>query len=329
MPTWSASTRRSWTPAARARVDHGSGSSGHPRHHGVDERAVQHLDTGLPQRGGEHDGAPVGPLRDRAQTVRPVVDGVHRGDDGEQHLGGADVGRRLVAPDVLFAGLQRESVGGPALRVDGHADQPARQVALEARRHRHVAGVRTAVEERYAEALRGSDHHVGAQLTGRLEESECQQVRRHDELGALGRDVLGELTRVEDPSGGPGVLQEHATHVPSRDALGEIGHDDLDAHRLGAGADHLDGLRQRVGVDHERARRLRAGSAYQGHRLGGSGPLVEQGCVGGRQPGQVTDHRLEVEQRLEPALRDLRLIGRVRRVPARVLEDVASDDRAA
>ena len=33
--------------------------------------------------------------------------------------------------------------------------------------------------------------------------------------------------------------------------LGEVGDDDLDAHRLGASADHLDRLRQRVGVDHE------------------------------------------------------------------------------
>ena len=42
--------------------------------------------------------------------------------------------------------------------------------------------------------------------------------------------------------------------------------------------------------------------------------------------GQIRHHRLEIEQRLEPALRNLGLIRRVRRVPARVLEHVPRDD---
>ena len=63
------------------------------------------------------------------------------------------------------------------------------------------------------------------------------------------------------------------------------------------------------------------------HRLGGGGRLVEQRRVRDRQAGQVGDHRLEVEQRLEPALRDLRLVRRVGRVPGGVLEHVAQDDR--
>ena len=62
------------------------------------------------------------------------------------------------------------------------------------------------------------------------------------------------------------------------------------------------------------------------HRLGRGRGLVEQRRVRDRQPGEVADHRLEVQQRLEPALRDLRLVRRVRRVPGRVLEHVAQDD---
>ena len=42
---------------------------------------------------------------------------------------------------------------------------------------------------------------------------------------------------------------------------------------------------------------------------------------------QIAHDGLEVEQRLEPALRDLGLVGRVLRVPARVLQHVALDDR--
>ena len=47
------------------------------------------------------------------------------------------------------------------------------------------------------------------------------------------------------------------------------------------------------------------------------------------QPGQVGDHGLEVEQRLEPALADLRLVRRVGGVPGRALQHVAADHRRA
>ena len=44
-------------------------------------------------------------------------------------------------------------------------------------------------------------------------------------------------------------------------------------------------------------------------------------------PVRSVDHRLEVQQRLEPALADLRLVRRVRGVPGRVLQHVAADHR--
>ena len=70
-------------------------------------------------------------LGDRPEPLGAVVDGVHRGDHGQQHLGGADVGGRLVAADVLLAGLQREAVRRAALGVDRDPDQAAGQVPLE------------------------------------------------------------------------------------------------------------------------------------------------------------------------------------------------------
>ena len=51
------------------------------------------------------------------------------------------------------------------------------------------------------------------------------------------------------------------------------------------------------------------------HRLGGSRSFVEQRGVGNLQPRQIDDHRLIIEQRLQAALRNLSLIGRVLRVP--------------
>ena len=286
----------------RAAGDHLGGPAGHRHGEGVEELARA-------RRRRRHRRAP-GPAPRRTggcgwrspQPLGAVVDGVHRGDDGQQHLRGADVGGRLVAADVLLAGLQREPVRRPALGVDRDADQPAGQVPLEAGGDRHEAGVRAAVEQRDAEALGGADHDVGAERAGRLEQGEREQVGGdHGERVAL-VGGLDHRPRVEDPAGGAGVLHQHAAQLAVGQAVGEVGDDHLDAHRLGAGAHHLDGLRQRVGVDHERAGRLAVGAAYQRHRLGGGGALVEQRGVGGRQPGEVADHGLEVEQRLEPAL---------------------------
>ena len=89
---------------------------------------------------------------------------------------------------------------------------------------------------------------------------------------------------------------------------------------------------RRASADGSRRRRRRHRAALadpsgHGHGLGGGGGLVQQRGVGQLQPGQVDDHLLEGEQGLEAALADLGLIGRVRRVPAGVLEHVALDHR--
>ncbi len=54
-----------------------------------------------------------------AQAVRTVIDGVHPGHDRQQHLRRADVAGRLLAPDVLLAGLERHAVGHLAVRGRG------------------------------------------------------------------------------------------------------------------------------------------------------------------------------------------------------------------
>ncbi len=63
------------------------------------------------------------------------------------------------------------------------------------------------------------------------------------------------------------------------------------------------------------------------HRFGRGGRFVEERGVGDVERGQVGHHRLEIEQRLEAALRDLGLVGRVGGVPTGIFEDVALDDR--
>jgi hypothetical protein len=132
----------------------------------VEERRRRGRETGLGQRLGHQRRVAMDTLRNLREPVRPVVDGVHRSRDREQHLGGTDVRGGLVPTDVLLARLQRQPVRRAARRVDGHADKPAGEVPLQALPHGHVPGVRPAVEQRHPEPLGGPEHDVGAHRPG-------------------------------------------------------------------------------------------------------------------------------------------------------------------
>ncbi len=66
---------------------------------------------------GQNRGQAVHPSSDFLEAVGAVIDGVHRGHDRQQHLRGADVAGRLLAPDVLLARLERHAKRGAAPRV--------------------------------------------------------------------------------------------------------------------------------------------------------------------------------------------------------------------
>ncbi len=122
-------------------------------------------------------------------------------------------------------------------------------------------------------------------------------------------------------------MRDHAEEVTVWQALAQVGGDDLDAERLGAGGQHRGGLAVHVGVDGQPVRRAAYRAVHQRHRLGGGGALVEHRGIGDLEPGQVGDHRLKVQQRLETALADLGLVRRVGGVPGRVFKDVAAQHR--
>ena len=144
----------------------------------------------------------------RPQPVGAVIDGVHRGHHGQQHLGGADVRGRLLAADVLLAGLQRQAVGGSAGGVHGDADQTPRQRTLELVTGGEEAGVGSTEAERHPETLRGADHHVGAQLARRGEQGERQQVCGDDEMATARRDLVRHGAQVADLTRASGVLDQ-------------------------------------------------------------------------------------------------------------------------
>ena len=85
---------------------------------GVEKGLVQRRKAELAEPAGKDRGPAVHPARDLGKPFGSVIDGIHRGDHREQHLCGADIRRRLLAPDVLFAGLQGEPIGRCATRID-------------------------------------------------------------------------------------------------------------------------------------------------------------------------------------------------------------------
>ncbi|KGS64740.1 hypothetical protein X979_6101 [Burkholderia pseudomallei MSHR7527] len=292
----------------------------------VEERVVDGCVAEMPDARGEERRDAVHAQRDRLQAARAVVDRVHARHDREQRLRGADVRRCLLAADVLLARLQREAQRGLALRVDGHADEAARHLPLEFVAHRHVCGVRAAEAHRHAEALRVADGDVRAPFAGRHEHGEREDVGRDDDVAARGVDRVGERAVVAHVAVRARILQQHAERVRGG-GVGGRARLHFDADRLRARLDHFERLRQHVVGDVEHVRLRLADALQQRHRFGCGRGFVEQRRVGDLEARQVGDHLLEVQQRLEAALRDFGLVRRVRGVPRRVFEHVAQDHR--
>ena len=181
-----------------------------------------------------------------------------RGDHGEQHLRGADVAGRLLAADVLLAGLQREPVGRAPSASIADADQAAGQLPLEAGADREVAGVRAAEAHRHAEALGGADRRR-RRRSRRAARSRVSASRSAATTTMAPRRVRGRDQRgvVADRAGGARVGQQHAEEVAVGQAARlQVGDDDLDAQRLGPG------LRSRRWSAAACRRRPRTGSTW-------------------------------------------------------------------
>ena len=241
---------------------------------------------------------------------------------------------RLLAADVLLAGLQRQAQRLVAVGVHRHPDQAAGQRAGQVLADRHVAGVRAAEAQRHAEALRGAHGDVGAGLAGRGEQGQGQQVGGDRDQRAARVGGVGDGLEVADLAGGAGVLDQHAVEL----ALGQVMPVPGSPPARSASASSMPSGSARVWSTARVCGKTSASTRKRGDldlearraSVMASAAAVasssrEELATG--QPGQVGDHGLEVEQRLQPALGDLRLVGRVGGVPGRVLHDVAQDHR--
>src|SRR5207244_4841115 len=103
-------------------------------------------------------------LGDCAQTARAVINRVHRRDDSEKNLRGANITGRFVAANVLLAGLQCESITRPAFSVVRNADEPAGHVAFVLIARCKVSRVWATQTEWNTKSLRVTDRDIRAEF---------------------------------------------------------------------------------------------------------------------------------------------------------------------
>ncbi len=114
---------------------------------------------------------------------------------------------------MLLAGLDREPVGGIAVRVHRHAHDAARDLAHVLLLGREIRRVRSAESHRHAESLRGSDRDVRSEFAGRHEQRERERVRGDDHRRTRGLGALRERAVILDAAVGGGVLEQDSAEV--------------------------------------------------------------------------------------------------------------------
>ena len=161
--------------------------------------------------------------------------------------------RRLLAADVLLAGLQRQPVGGRAVGVDRDADQPAGQLPLRARCGRpgsRRAGRRSPAARRSAGWCRRRCRRRARRA--RCQQGEREQVGGDDDAARRARARPRRAARGRGPRRRrPGTAR--ARRRRRRPAAARSRSWTTTSRPSGSrpGADDVERLRERVGVDDE------------------------------------------------------------------------------
>src|SRR5262249_56317200 len=92
---------------------------------GVEERGWLDLPTERRQSLDQRPGGAMDLVCNAPETVRAVIDRIHRRDHRRENLRSADVRGRLLAADVLLARLQREPISRLTAGIDRSADDAA------------------------------------------------------------------------------------------------------------------------------------------------------------------------------------------------------------
>ena len=216
---------------------------------------------------------------------------------------------------MLLARLEGQDVARATVAVDGLPDDPAGHAADV----RHARGdqteVRAAVVQVVAEGLSFGDGDVGPEGAGRREHAERQRIEDLDQRGAGSVGTFRERADgLEDPEP-VRVLDDHGGDVVTE--LGLVAPAGVGEGRASISCP--------VGIVEVRrvctmrgstppvtTTRERSFDETHVDRLDECGRPVVQRCVRDLELRQSAHHRLELEQHLQHALRELELVGRVR-----------------
>jgi hypothetical protein len=186
--------------------------------------------------------------------------------------------------------------------------------------------MRAAVAHRHAEALSRTEHHIRAEFARWRQQQQAEQIGCDTGQRLLGMQRLDRRAQVADLAVGVGVLQQRAEHLLRRDILDGADHQ-FEAEGLGTGLHHRERLRVTVLIDEEAVALALGHAPRQRHPFRRRGRLIEQRGVGQVQPGKIDGQLLEIQQRLQTALSDFRLIGGIGGIPTRILQHVTQDYR--
>ena len=280
----------------------------------------------LAQRFVEQARAAVDALGDGAEAFWTVINRIHTGHDGEQHLCSTNVRSSFFASDVLFAGLQRHAVGHVALCIYRNANKATRNLALELVAGGEKGGVWTTISHWHPKTLGRTNHHVGTPRTRSGKQYQAHQVSHYRYINAVGFGFAAKIHIVAYTTIPIGVLKQNAKEVVVKVKIFDQTIHQLNAQRFGAGFKHGFGLRKTLLRNKKLialAGSLHAMQHEHGFRSGCS--FVEQTRVGNFHARKVAYQGLEIDECLEATLRNFGLVRRILGVPTWIFENVTEN----
>ncbi len=280
-----------------------------------------------PQPFGHDLGLAVNAARDAIQAIGTVIDAKESGDHGQQDLCRADIAGRLFAPDMLFTGLQRHAQGFLAFGIHRHADDAPGALAFIDIFGRKEGRMRAAIAHGNTKSLGGTHHDIGPELARGFQHHHGHQIAGDNRQAALGLNLFDRLGDVAHLSRRSWILHQYAKHI-GRFQIGEgVPLHNCHAHRLRAGLQDGQSLGVHVVIDKEGIGFRLTHTMGHRHGFGCCRSFIQQGRIGDFHAGQVDDHLLVIQQCLQAALADFRLIGGIGRVPAWIFQNIPQDDR--
>ena len=135
-----------------------------------------------------------------------------------------------------------------------------------------------------------------------------------------------DIAMVANGAGRAGILQQRTEYSRRIEFSRRVADNDAPADCFSPCADHRNRLGMAILIDKERRRLQFRHAPRHCHRLRRSGGLVEQRGVGDFQTGEIDNHSLKIQQRLESTLADLWLVWRIGGIPGWIFQDVALND---